>query len=156
MRFRKLRIAWSVGCGIACVLLIALWVRSHFVLDWVGRGDPTSSEITVVSLISDNGTLVVAHRTELLSQLLPAVTDGWTYMRFPRKYATDDTFDWKHDDKGFLLRFPMLILAMLFVATAVGPWLIRWRFTLRTLLIATTLVAVVLGFIVAMLRWPAG
>ena len=37
------------------------------------------------------------------------------------------------------------------------PW-IRWsrRFTLRTLLIATTLVAVVLGLIVAVLRWPAG
>src|SRR5262245_14496481 len=28
MRFRKLRIAWSVGWGLACVLLIALWVRS--------------------------------------------------------------------------------------------------------------------------------
>ena len=30
MRFRKLRIAWSVGCGIVCVLLIVLWVRSYF------------------------------------------------------------------------------------------------------------------------------
>jgi hypothetical protein len=29
MRFRKLRIAWSVGWGIACVLLIVLWVRSY-------------------------------------------------------------------------------------------------------------------------------
>ena len=30
MRFRKLRIAWSVVCGIACVLLIVLWVRSYW------------------------------------------------------------------------------------------------------------------------------
>ena len=30
MRFRKLRIAWSVGCGILCVLLIVLWVRSYW------------------------------------------------------------------------------------------------------------------------------
>src|SRR6478672_8285240 len=30
MRFRKLRIAWSVACGIACVLLIVLWVRSYW------------------------------------------------------------------------------------------------------------------------------
>ena len=30
MRFRKLRIAWSVICSIACVLLIALWVRSYW------------------------------------------------------------------------------------------------------------------------------
>src|SRR4051812_42896523 len=29
MRFRKLRIAWSVLCGLACVLLIAVWVRSY-------------------------------------------------------------------------------------------------------------------------------
>ena len=29
VRFRKLRIGWSVGCGIACVLLIALWARSY-------------------------------------------------------------------------------------------------------------------------------
>ena len=34
MRFRKLRIAWSVGCGIACVLLIVLWVRSYKTLYW--------------------------------------------------------------------------------------------------------------------------
>ena len=33
MRFRKLRIAWSVACGIACVLLIVLWVRSHWLWD---------------------------------------------------------------------------------------------------------------------------
>src|SRR3954471_23472340 len=29
MRFRKLRIAWSVVWGLACVLLVVLWVRSH-------------------------------------------------------------------------------------------------------------------------------
>jgi hypothetical protein len=33
MRFRKLRIAWSVACAIACVLLIALWVRSYWAVD---------------------------------------------------------------------------------------------------------------------------
>src|SRR6476661_3879782 len=35
MRFRKLRIAWSVFCGIACVLLIVLWVRSYWVRDYL-------------------------------------------------------------------------------------------------------------------------
>src|SRR5687768_1683987 len=29
MRFRKLQIAFSATCLIACVLLIALWARSH-------------------------------------------------------------------------------------------------------------------------------
>jgi len=32
MRFRKLRIAWSVFWALACVLLIVLWVRSYW---WV-------------------------------------------------------------------------------------------------------------------------
>src|ERR1043165_4216803 len=35
MRFRKLRITWSALCGIACVLLIALWVRSYWRVDLV-------------------------------------------------------------------------------------------------------------------------
>src|SRR5215212_8964377 len=30
MRFRKLRIAWSVFWGLAAVLLIVLWVRSYW------------------------------------------------------------------------------------------------------------------------------
>src|SRR5689334_9944534 len=34
MRFRKLRIAWSVFWGVACVLLVVLWVRSYSILDW--------------------------------------------------------------------------------------------------------------------------
>ena len=32
MRFRKLRIAWSVAWGVWRVLLIVLWVRSY----WMG------------------------------------------------------------------------------------------------------------------------
>ena len=33
MRFRKLRIGWSAGCVLACVVLIALWVRSYWRYD---------------------------------------------------------------------------------------------------------------------------
>lgn len=33
MRFRKLRIAWSVVCGFFCGLLIVLLVRSHWFFD---------------------------------------------------------------------------------------------------------------------------
>ena len=29
MKYRKLRIAWSIGCGMLCLLLIVLWVRSY-------------------------------------------------------------------------------------------------------------------------------
>src|SRR4051812_29086211 len=30
IKYRKLRITWSVGCTVACVLLIVLWVRSYW------------------------------------------------------------------------------------------------------------------------------
>src|SRR3954447_118615 len=33
MTFRKLRIAWSVFWGLACVLLVVLWVRSYWYHD---------------------------------------------------------------------------------------------------------------------------
>jgi asparagine N-glycosylation enzyme membrane subunit Stt3 len=57
--------------------------------------------------------------------------------------------------RGFVTGFmvPFWFLAFVSATTAVLPWLpwIKWRFTLRTMLIATTLVAVVLGLIVAVL-----
>jgi hypothetical protein len=37
MRFRKLRNAWSVAWGIACVLLVVLWVRSYSWFETDGR-----------------------------------------------------------------------------------------------------------------------
>jgi hypothetical protein len=33
MRYRKLRIAWSVAWGVLAVLLLTLWVRSYGRLD---------------------------------------------------------------------------------------------------------------------------
>jgi ABC-type Fe3+-siderophore transport system permease subunit len=52
---------------------------------------------------------------------------------------------------------------IMFIAAAAGGELLyiyaerrRWRFSLRTLLIATTLVAAVLGLIVSILKWPTG
>jgi hypothetical protein len=51
------------------------------------------------------------------------------------------------------LSLPHSLYALVFVTIAAVPW-IRWskRFRLRTLLIATTLVAVVLGLIVWSIR----
>jgi hypothetical protein len=51
MRFRKLGIAWSVGCGIVCLLMIVLWVRSYWWWDQFTLNDGTKS------LGSKSGTL---------------------------------------------------------------------------------------------------
>jgi hypothetical protein len=82
MNYRKLRIAWSVLCGLAAVLLCVLWARDY--LD-----------------------------TRLLASL------------------------------------PYACPTLLLLAFAAAPWTSgRSQFSLRTLLLALTLVAVVLGVIV--------
>jgi hypothetical protein len=43
MRFRKLRIAFSATCLVACVLLIVLWVRSYISGRGLGMSLPRAS-----------------------------------------------------------------------------------------------------------------
>src|SRR2546423_1121564 len=57
MRFRKLRIAWSVVCGIACVLLIALWLRSYYVSHSLRGG--VAGRFHLSSQVN-RGTLIIA------------------------------------------------------------------------------------------------
>src|SRR4051812_6024482 len=71
MRFRKLRIAFSATCLIACVLLIVLWVRSYWWVEQVslphihtqtvqvgyGYGDIAISVISVI----DSGSVPNVH-----------------------------------------------------------------------------------------------
>src|SRR6266850_7721836 len=52
MRFRKLRIAFSATCLIACVLLIVLWVRSYWCVDVVSG---YHSKLLVFGLGSERG-----------------------------------------------------------------------------------------------------
>ena len=47
MKFRKLRIAWSIACCIACVLLIVLWVRSRYRRDSI-EGPVTAATSFVI------------------------------------------------------------------------------------------------------------
>jgi hypothetical protein len=151
MRFRKLRIAWSVGCGMACVLLIVLWVRSfcycdhvmiptshtHSISGWSARGQvfcvyfPSASEFLWTSVAADRN--VEHDRGSVVSFL-----GDWCFNVFSNYGSTGLTMPYW---------FPVLMTAALVVL----PWAkrISWRFSLRTLLIATTLVAVVLGLIAA-------
>jgi hypothetical protein len=147
MRFRKLRIAWSVTCGIACVLLIVLWVRSYTRRDrW-----ETPANSTTVSVESTLGRVSVFH----------APGDGtWTWHK---STEPDDTYlfgaekeqAWHTGFAGFAVyttfghrtfRVPHWFFVLVSALAAAAPW-IRWRFSLRTLLVAATLVAVVLGLV---------
>jgi hypothetical protein len=172
MRFRKLRIAWSVGCGIACVLLIALWVRSYYrvgLLLWhptktLVFDAQSNSGILSASACDDPELAFMTLGWRLISvpwreELRPKSTDArWHFESHPpSKHFDCYLFGFKcifnstpqvpHFDFGLTAPFWFLVLAS--AGAMATPW-IRWsnRFSLRTLLIATTLVAVVLGFAV--------
>src|SRR5262245_28187686 len=69
MRFRKLRIAWSVGWGLLAVLLIVLWVRSYWVHDFIRMQHGISTDGNaraigqVFTFVSSKGRCTCVHVT---------------------------------------------------------------------------------------------
>ena len=143
MRYRKLRIAWSVGCGIVAVLLIVLWVRSYFWMDAVRTTNHSATSFLGRLMIDTQYVL-----ESLSNEFPPGLNNQIGGSSLPVN-AIDIT---PLDRSGVTIPFWAPILV--FATFASVPWLgkLRWRFRLRTLLIATTLVAVGLGLIVAMVR----
>ena len=144
MSFRKLRIAWSVGWGLAGVLVIVMWVRSYRA--------PTTVELIVTPrtryyLHSVAGTIAVQrwHRTFAGREFMPifnASSLPWLVTNAGIKIQRDSS----RGIESLSISYWLVILGDVIVAFL--PWLPFKRFSLRTLLIATTLVAVALGLIV--------
>jgi hypothetical protein len=132
---RALRITWTAFWGIAAVVLIALWARSYWFYDyvnyrhsggWSGRG-------TICLVTDSSGT----------SSTWSPVTIRFAEMDQPkwRKFALPVT--WTHHP-GYLATWIAYWFGTLVAATiAIIPW-IRWRFSVRTLLTVTTMLAVLL------------
>jgi hypothetical protein len=158
MKHHKLRIAFSAVCAVLCLLLIALWVRSHGWYDSiVGRFPPS----IYFQLGSSPGTCWL----ELSTAELPGTRwtihsqsrDEMEYMSqglIPVPHTLVGEFGQKFDfHYGFsgTVGVPYWF-AISLVAGVASLSCLRWQFRLRTLLIATTLVAVVLGLIAAASR----
>jgi hypothetical protein len=134
MRFRKLRIAWSVGWGIGCLLLIVLWVRSYWCAD----------------TIAYKNFGIVSNRAMFYFGQDDGAATADPYMSSDPSDPND--IGWNSEPPGqFFVSAPHWLLALTCVALAAGPSM-RWRFSLRTLLIATTIVAVVLGAVIWAVR----
>ncbi len=159
MKFRKLRIAFSAFCGLACVLLIALWVRSY------GRADQiygqTSArkvwhfgsmrgQVTLRRIKNYNGTGIPHNwlpENEAVSDILKR-----RQRNFPN--GQDDLLIYRFNSRtGYgLLRdgfyVPHWFLAAVFGILAIVSWRKPGsRFSLRTLLIGVTFVALALGLL---------
>jgi hypothetical protein len=147
MRFRKLRIAWSVGWGILCVLLIVLWVRSYWYQDSVTYRT-ANLDATIGSGQSGLGFIWIKPRMPIPYRL------GMSARSRSIDVATSikgQRFVWGKTNG--VIWVPGWLLVLVAGLSSAIPWL-HWprRFSLRTLLIATTLVAGAMGLIVWSVR----
>lgn len=166
MKFRKLRIAFSITCLVACALLMALWVRSYWRMDQVyGHTSATQllhfgsmrAQVTVRRVKNYRGTGIrlnwlpesepVSDILQRRQQKFPDGQGDLLVYRYGSRYG----FGWLHDG----VYVPHWFLALI-MGTVAAILLIPWslRFSLRTLLIAMTLVAIVLGMIAIAMRKP--
>src|SRR4051812_34028569 len=129
MRFRKLRIAWSAFWGLACVLLIVLWVRSYRWIDKVYRVGTVNTTI----LDSDFGDLIL-NRVPVLT---PADETEWNFVArehcgsnstpLREQFRLRSRFTWLASPNRFLGSAPHSFFAVMFGVAFAMPW-IRWRF----------------------------
>ena len=137
MKYRKLRIAWSVGWGIVAVLLVALWVRSY----WRAEFIQSRSNAGSTTIGTDAGHLYLTKR------YTPSPNGGWTRGSNEPRHA-DPRFIWTTLGGATRITIPSWPTVIVPIILIGVPWIPFKRFSLRTLLIATTLVAVGLGLIV--------
>jgi hypothetical protein len=152
---RYLRITFSITCLIACALLTVLWVRSYRLIERIDViiESEEDTDISGISLIS-----VCGRSTLDVTYVTADGEPGIEYYSYPpdpdvQYLGIGRVLFLTKPQPGWLVSVPYW-LSMSFIAMlSTFPWMPwSWRFSLRTLLIATMLVAVVLGLIVYTLR----
>jgi hypothetical protein len=141
MKYRKLRIAWSAAWGVGCFLMIVFYVRSYTWLDELSYSDGKGTAFLVQS---NSGSIFVGQATNWMSRA------GWqrrTLGHAPRPAKLGLWMSYPE----VRLYFPYWFLAPTAAMLATSPWAYRsrWRFSIRTLLIVTTVMAALLGGLVA-------
>jgi hypothetical protein len=153
---KYLRIAVTALCLTACVLLVALWVRSYW---WADAVWYRPAKTIAFRVMSDEGGLTFLKAKDLTLRIMgdpPPMgfshRDYW-YEGYSRttEGAFTKIFRGFHDRSRATRQIPHWLVVVLAAAAGVLPYSARrgWRFSLRTLLVATTLVALVLTAIVA-------
>jgi hypothetical protein len=154
MKHRKLRIAWSAAWGVAAMLLCVLWVRSYETNQTITRISRASVQ---TSFDSYRGT-IQWRRTDYNSiptLFRPNVVPlGWRYREIPvGRPRPWSSFVWSMEGLEKSVRVPHWLLLLVCGVAASSSWIpAPKRISLRTLLIATTLIAVGMGFVVWMSR----
>jgi hypothetical protein len=142
---RYLRIAWSVGCGILCLLVIVLWVRTYSIAEGINYNKGQ----TYVRIFSQMGVVGLGYESSPSRSTFQnrAHFERLWYKLRGEPYEHLTPFSWNRRPEGTLITVPVWCCESILVLLAALPWF-RLRFSLRTLLIAMTLAAIVLGAIV--------
>jgi hypothetical protein len=162
VRSRKLRIAFSAACGMLCLLLIVLWVRSYSSID-----HPRARYYLLEVFVSTYRGLVITDvDVNQTSESVHIPNVEWGINSFPMRdkftyYLMNKQnvysllgFRWNSVGSINEIDIPFWFLVLMAGGLGTMPWIrqFQWRFSLRTLLIATTLLAAVLGVIVWLIR----
>src|SRR5262245_20059826 len=145
MSFRKLRIAWLVGWGIAAVLLIALWVRSYWRMDGLTLA---ASAKRGLLLSSQFGGLLIQYQDYTGTQT--TLANGFRSLPVQHNKGGGAVVSFSRlaiVRRANIVALPYWLLLLIALTSGAAPWF-RWRYGLRALLIFTALVALVLGLAV--------
>lgn len=140
MGYRKLRITWSVVCGLAALLTLVFWVRSYWMLYELKV--PISNSTFVDAALLPGELLAILRDGTIGTWAIDHATPEQA--RKPRQLSGPFFFS-----KG-RVGVPTWFVLCLSSSLAALPW-VRPRFSLRALLIATTVVAMLLSLTV----WPS-
>jgi|SRR4029079_16751017 hypothetical protein len=145
MRLHTLRMAGIIGCSLVCVLLFALWARTFFACDSFSRNLAGGGEFIVTSRKNAIGfgfdQKASAPTRYYLRSVAPNTPPTFSYLEF-----LDFAYAGPISSGKFAFRVPYWFLTL--VTLAVSRVLSKghiWRFSLRTMLIATTLAAAAMG-----------
>jgi hypothetical protein len=166
--FRLLVSAVPAVCLIVCVLLVALWVGSYWRLDqfvhsvsateyvaytsaqgrihWGKSNDPRLSAVFGTGWSRRKSSLSNWQQAGNVAYFPATVAKARHHGIFPL-YSFRKDFVLQPAGTSYEVILPYWLIVVLLAVLAALPWP-PWRFSLRTLLIATTLFAVVLGLVV--------
>jgi 4-amino-4-deoxy-L-arabinose transferase-like glycosyltransferase len=131
--WKYLKVAVTAVSLLVCVLLVALWVRSYSYWDYY----PLEIDDEFFSMMSVNGMFAV------IKDDVPYFVDK---DRDESVDPSEPPWWFESKDDVLVVIAPHWFYATIFAAIAAIPWM-KWRFSLRTLLIVMTLFAVFFGMI---------
>jgi hypothetical protein len=137
-KFRKLRIALSLLCGLPCVLLIVLWVRSYSWFD--------SMNFTHHQFSSLCGSLYIDEQFKFRG----VNPRSWQYhLDGDSNYVLFELGKAAAVPQGTGWKLPYWLLITFCLLLCGIPWWPWWskRFSLRTLLITMTFISLLLGLV---------